>query len=634
MRKKRIMALSLILVMLQIVALLAIIPASAAAPRRYAIYKTETAPLLNGQMDAETEAWNNVPWSESFRKTTGDKASGDFSAKFKMMWSENTEKNMIDLWFFVFVEDSTATGYNTSNWQNDYFALSILSGGKKLYSNGRVEIGLLPAWENRVGNAEYADESTKNETVASYAGVDVDLGWQDKRATDGYYTFEYMVSIPADKIVGNLSFDVMINDHTNKTTGTNEYSRNAWNFMNDADFATPTGTGIMLPISAGVAESVPVAPYNSYDIYKAAAAPTENDWAKIKWSEGFEHSGGTQNDAFGANFKALWVDNGDTVDLWFYVRVKDADATQKSPGASWWTDDYVTVSVDVNRDGDTSDTGEIDSGFRAELENIGADGKITYYTRNITFTLDDKRSTEGYYVMTMCIPVTKASIVDNTFNFDIMANNCGSSSQDVYTRISWDGMNNTSAIGTGIGRLSDKNGPSAEAIYTLTGAGTRLDTPAGLRFESRINKAYYDALPEGAEVTVGTIIVPTDYLEAYGINNKNFTKAALDDLGIVYLDVVNSGWANAATADSDGYYKYYGSIVGIKEENLDREFSGIGYMTVKTADGEYTVYGGYTAEDHSRSVSYVASKAIASGEYNDYLDILQVLVKAPAESKQ
>lgn len=639
MRKKKLMALSLFLVVIQIVALLAIIPASAASGRYYAIYKTDTAPVLNGVEDS-SELWNKVPWSEDFHNTTGDVAPDGFSAKFKMMWSENAEKNTVDLWYFIYVKDSTTTaGSKTStNWTNDYFALSIANGATKLYSNGRVEIDLLPDWENREGNTEYIDESTKNESVASFIGVDVDLGWQDNRADKGYYTFEYMVSIPANKVGSNINFDVMINDHTSGAKG---YSRNAWSSMNNTDIAAPLGRGLLSNISAGIADKVAYDPSlelaKGYTFLKADAAPTEDDWSALEWlnlSESFKKTAtsGSDREGFTANFKALWVDNAETVDLWFCLLVEDDTDIQKSVGKSGWTDDHISLSVDANRDGDDDDSGEIDSNFRAELENIGTDGKISYFSshassQRITFELTDDRAEDGCYVMTMCVPISKALITDNTLNFDIMVNDCGSASSDVYTRIGWNGMNSTGYVGKGIGYLSMAKADEI-MIATQAGAGVRLDNPTGLRFESRVNKDLYDkAVANGAEITTGTIILPTDYLTEYGLNNANFNKYNLDVLGIKYLDVVNEGWVNKDTAETDGYYKYYGSIVGIKEANLDREFSGIGYVTVKTDNGEYTVYSDYKAEHHSRSVQYVANAAIASGEYNDYLDILQGFIK-------
>ena len=640
MRKKKLMALSLLLVVIQIVALLAIIPVSAANGRYYAIYKTDTAPVLNGVEDP-SEAWSKVPWSENFKKTAGDAAVSGFSAKFKMLWTENTEKNTVDFWYFVYVNDTTTTAGSatSSNWTNDYFALAIANGATKLYSNGRVEIDLLPDWENREGNAEYIDESTKNESVASFAGVDVDLGWQDNRADKGYYTFEYMVSIPADKVGSDINFDVMINDHT---SGGNTYSRNAWATMNDTDIASPVGKGLLSNISVDIADKVDyeaqAGAENTYTFYKAKTAPADDAaWDKlewISWSEAFKKTGGTESEGFGTKFKALWVDNGDTADLWFYVLVEDATDVQRSPGANGWTDDYITLSIDANRDGDDDDSGEVDSNFRSEVDDIANNGKNTYYpthasSQKIQYRLTDKRTDGGYYAMTMCIPVSKALIADNKLNFDIMTNNCGSASDNVYTRIGWNGMNNTSYVGSGLGYLSSVSVDDV-TVATQAGAGIRLDDPTGLRFESRVNKDVYDALAaKGAQITTGTIILPTDYLVAYGINNANFHKYNLDVLGIKYLDVVNNGWANEATAEADGYYQYYGSIVGIKDANLDRAFSGIGYVAVTYADTGLTTYffAEYKAEHHSRSVEYVANAAIASGEYNDYLDILQSFIK-------
>ena len=627
MRKKKLMALSLVLVIIQIVSLLAIVPVSAASQgRSYTIYKSNVAPTADGGV-TQGEAWDNVPWSENFVHTGGDEARTTYSAKFKAMWFDN--ETTTDLWLYLYVDDADAKDADSSkyNWVNDYFSISVdsdmdgVNAGEadELHSGFRAELWDI-AKNGKVTRPEYAYDTTLlGKTTFSL---------NDKRADEQCYSAEICIPIPKTTIKNNqIKFDILVNDYDKN--GTKTYSRISWNGDMTDTGGVGKGVGTFSNIPASIGDKVHY--QKEYTFYKSTTAPTDSDWANYKWSENFwkTYSKGSDSSKFSANFKGMYVDNGDNVNLYFYVYV--TDETNIDPAGNGWYDDFISISVDANRDGDESDSGELNSGFRAAIEDI-VDLKLDNYTKGITFlAVNDKRSDEGYYTVTMCVPIAKSLISNNTFNFDLLANSRGSASEEIYTRIAWNNMNNTSIVGKGIGYLSDEYANHAdEPISTEAGAGTRLTSPAGLRFESRVNKAKYDAaVASGAQITTGTLIVPTDYLTEYGINNSNFTKENLDLLGVNYLDVVNDGWAK----EVNGEYVYYGSIVGIKTQNLDRNFSGIGYMTVKTDTEEYTVYAGYRAADHSRSVQYVATAAIASGEYNDYLTVLQSFIKNSAPER-
>ena len=146
-------------------------------------------------------------------------------------------------------------------------------------------------------------------------------------------------------------------------------------------------------------------------------------------------------------------------------------------------------------------------------------------------------------------------------------------------------------------------------ITMVDGASVRMKNPTGLGFTTRIDKAAYEeAIAECGEgnVTVGTLILPTDYLTC------DFTIDALNANGIQYKNIVNSGWKNEETIAQDGYYEYRGSLAPVQEYNYDRNFSAVGYLAY-TLDGETTyVYTTYSAENNSRSVAFVAEAA-----YND-----------------
>ena len=147
---------------------------------------------------------------------------------------------------------------------------------------------------------------------------------------------------------------------------------------------------------------------------------------------------------------------------------------------------------------------------------------------------------------------------------------------------------------------------------TMDGAAVRLLSPTGLRFETQINKAQYDALTEtGAQVQTGTLILPQDYLTDNGIA---FTLDAIQDKGLQYLDIVNSGWYNADTAAEDGYYQYFGTIANIKLANYEREFTAVGYLKVIYDDGTATyIYAG-DGSNTVRTVQEVAAAALADIE--------------------
>ena len=141
---------------------------------------------------------------------------------------------------------------------------------------------------------------------------------------------------------------------------------------------------------------------------------------------------------------------------------------------------------------------------------------------------------------------------------------------------------------------------------TLDGAAVRFADPTGLRFYSQASKADFDAL--GAALTAtGTLILPTDMLGAGALTLEALAgKEESKD----YLNIVNSGWLNAATAEADGYYQFSGAIVNIKTANYDRNFSAVGYFTVTYENGETAnFYGGYKAAN-ATSVKTVATKAL------------------------
>ena len=149
---------------------------------------------------------------------------------------------------------------------------------------------------------------------------------------------------------------------------------------------------------------------------------------------------------------------------------------------------------------------------------------------------------------------------------------------------------------------------------TTDGASVRLLTPTGIRYETKIDKADYDALVATygeANIETGTYIVPKAMLGTTDFRAYFANSAKVD--GTDYVKIVNVGWANNKTVDTDGYYLYYGSLVELQPINYGTDFFGIGYIKITDGDREFIVFGGYNADDFTRSIYYVSSHA-----YKDY----------------
>ena len=69
--------------------------------------------------------------------------------------------------------------------------------------------------------------------------------------------------------------------------------------------------------------------------------------------------------------------------------------------------------------------------------------------------------------------------------------------------------------------------------------------------------------------------------------------------------------------NADGSLTIRAAIVGIKEWNIDREFSALVYATYNFADMEITYVSSYCKDDNSRSLSGLAYTAL----YEDLSDV-------------
>ena len=151
-------------------------------------------------------------------------------------------------------------------------------------------------------------------------------------------------------------------------------------------------------------------------------------------------------------------------------------------------------------------------------------------------------------------------------------------------------------------------------LETSAGASIRLSNPSGIRYETKVDKETYDYLVSvyGEDnVETGTYIVPRFY---FGITSfKDFFADSNKKDGTDYVKIVNEGFYNEATAESDGYYKYYGSLVNLLSKNYCTSFFGIGYIKITSDLDEYIIYGGSDVSNYSRTIYNVSGRA-----YNDF----------------
>ncbi len=130
----------------------------------------------------------------------------------------------------------------------------------------------------------------------------------------------------------------------------------------------------------------------------------------------------------------------------------------------------------------------------------------------------------------------------------------------------------------------------------LQGAAFRLSKPTGIRFYTNIDEEQLAALEAlGMSVQLGTVVAPIDHLDGNDLTfdiEKTYTKIAFN----------TRNWYKET--DFSGFV---GSIVSIKDKNLNRKFVGRGYATITFGDFEKTIYADYSTEDNARSICYIAN---------------------------
>lgn len=155
-------------------------------------------------------------------------------------------------------------------------------------------------------------------------------------------------------------------------------------------------------------------------------------------------------------------------------------------------------------------------------------------------------------------------------------------------------------------------------VKMAPGAAVRLTSDmetSGIRFETMVAtkdvESLYAQVGAGkkySDVVFGVMIVPTDYLMG-----GQFTHEWLANNGYEIIDIPYSitELYRFFPKEENGYSSFYGSIVKLKEENYNREFSGLGYIMLIDQEGnaEY-IYAAYD-QTNKRTAAFIANAAIS-----------------------
>ena len=222
-----------------------------------------------------------------------------------------------------------------------------------------------------------------------------------------------------------------------------------------------------------------------------------------------------------------------------------------------------------------------------------------------SITIPNSATSIGAYAFRNCSSLTSITIPDSVTSIEYYAfKSCNS-----LTSVNYHGSESDWSEMTIYSNNSYLLNATRNYIYgseTFNSASVRIsaDHP-GIRFKTAIEQSVLDELiaQYGKEnIRIGTIIIPADMVTELDM----VTVAALDAAGISYVSV----WADIDTPFmTNGTTNIYaGSLVNIKEANLDRDFIGVGYIEITKGDGEVIHY--YSSTTAKRNISYVASRAI------------------------
>ena len=648
-KQKRTRIFAFVLAMLQVVLLAAFFTVSTSAaqgnPRSYYFPYIEDAklslvmdgaPLGKPNGVADESFWDDVPYVKfnGYSGTLND-------AKLKGVMTKDASNHPV---LFLYMEYTDTTVTTASDWMTDGFIFCIAEDGTNSYRTGTTA--------TRAANATNYSGSISSGGALKY-------GYVNNRATAGKVTLEFMYTFAAVKDTNdafNFRFNVMLQDNYNETsyyrayfsgnTGAQNAKADSTDGLSQYAYGYFNNTTFSAVVSAGKA----VTDRNSYTFYPTEETitldgnPNENIWSAVPASDFTTANAGISKPMIWGCYKT----DGSTTTVYIMIRYTDTtDAYTSASGQSWQNDGFIicmdeTAFTDATEwnTGDVSfntTTGSTKQTFRTGTINYAVANNGKQLNNGGTYGINygyQYHPTDGGYVSVEIAYTFKSLRADNTFRFNLLAQNYANGGKQAY----WSSSSHNDIRRSGDGILATTDGVKP---IMLAGAGMRLvseENKCGLRFATRIDKAAYDALiAEGKTIQTGTFILPQselpgtltyEALDAMTYNNDE------EDNGEVTTDnrhgweIVNDAFYNADTADASGYYLFYGSLVGIKTANITRKFVAVSYVAV-TDGGETTYYlSDYNAADHARSIKEVATRAKASGMYSAYSSLLDQYIAA------
>ena len=371
---------------------------------------------------------------------------------------------------------------------------------------------------------------------------------------------------------------------------------------------------------AGLAIPAAAAPQGrSYTAYQATEAVTidgvANDaaWANVPWSEAFVCSSGTANPDFVGRAKLIWMPKDESTAV-LYALIEVVGDTTVSTLTNWAGDSVFITGLDRSNHVFWTGAQPIKSGIKNNQTNDRGTFSIGI--------VDDRANPENRYTVECCYEVAVG--IPLTFDVWVQDNTApDGTSQTPRARYSWNGIVSGGANEAPQGAVTLSPIKTSELLAPMLtpGASIRLDTTepdkSGIRFAASVDVTRYNALrASGAEITVGTLLVPAEKLTSIpALRSGYITEGALTAAGLEadknYYNIVNAD--GSWVTDKPG--TWYGTLFNVK--NFARSFIGIGYVTVAFPDGTgYTLYGEYRA-GNARSVAQVAQLAIDSGIYSE-----------------
>lgn len=188
-------------------------------------------------------------------------------------------------------------------------------------------------------------------------------------------------------------------------------------------------------------------------------------------------------------------------------------------------------------------------------------------------------------------------------------------------------------VAAGFGSINSTTAQASGSTFEMIGgASIRIDTNAadtvderGLRFSSEISVAEFEALDDnGGTVTAGTFIMPYDYIAKNGALNAQtcfgvggnavYTWNGKTEVGgtkqILHIAALPYKTASQADANVE-VYRINGSVVTMKEENLNRSYVGVSYIAVKEGDTVTYKFAETDTDANQRSALRVAQNILA-----------------------